>query len=1124
MPGYRVRDLLIRLMLNTDEFKNSVKKAKDDLGGLKGKLQEVSSDDSFGIAGDKVLKKLETQRDAAQKLVDLYKGKVDEIKKELESSGTGTQKKTFLETSLETFQGKLESAQETLSELQGRVDNFSFEKMIENANSAAAIFSDLRLGFGGIFDGAGDFADSADQVFASRESAFKGVTKILKGREGYTEEWGEALDKWNHEVIERIPVAYEALAQIEADALQAGGVSKEGLREFTETYAALQSATNIQGEAGAKNFGKYLSVMDVAEDEMHRLGSVVVEMGNRFASLEDQIVATARRSGSAMRAAGISAQDGLALATAATAMGMEQAAAATSLEKVIGRSAKAAELGFGEYQRLLTEIQRRRNDIDTVYDFQIEINSDPEKDWFHELEKQMHMTKADLQRLVNNAIVLEKYSDIMGITPEEFSRQWTEDAGQAVLAFFERLGEMDQSSFTKMYEGLEGLGSVANDSAEEVDKGILTLLDSLGITEVRASRLARNFALNNEDLRKAVELARKAYEEDKALDEEAQERYKTTDSRRQMNKNIYENALQATGRSVVAMRKPFEDFFAQLQQWYTEDWPAWAQDGIGAVTTIMGTLGDGLKTAGDLSFSFASILNAGRELNKTEWGGKVLSGLKTAGKIGLGAGAIAGTYLFAQYLADAADSTDDIAEKLSSLEFKIDEQSKEATLSAIHEVRDAADELSGADEEKYAGTSKIVQMGYGTSGMYGQALEYERLKGEKTISDTYSYYGNLIHEQEEMMLAAQDDASRKAVQERIEAITQEMEAAVADQRARMSQTLNAVINGAIEQTGSGGDLESISRQYNALDMVFSVWNDYLANGQQQQKLSQTAKETLRDTMNSLGYYDWAKQDIWGGRNIVWDRLDATAFKNMANFLYENLAADVEDVASNGGLMSVLSAALSSGALDSADQSQFSGAFLTLLQAMDIKAIADKGVNDWQDVGRNSMLGLGQGIDENSAGPKSSAENAAQSLIDAAKAVLREHSPSQEFYDIGLNIDAGLAAGILDGADDAVNAAEILAARVADALRTDLDIHSPSRVAEEMGNYFSLGLAKGIEDGIERAVQAASRAASSVSGRRRADTTPAARTVHVTLNMNGKQMAEAMVPFIDEALGDVMWNK
>ena len=25
----------------------------------------------------------------------------------------------------------------------------------------------------------------------------------------------------------------------------------------------------------------------------------------------------------------------------------------------------------------------------------------------------MHMTKADLQRLVNNAIVLEKYSDIM---------------------------------------------------------------------------------------------------------------------------------------------------------------------------------------------------------------------------------------------------------------------------------------------------------------------------------------------------------------------------------------------------------------------------------------------------------------------------------------------------------------------------------------------------------------------------------------------------------------------------------------------------------------------------------------------------------------------------------------
>ena len=1127
MANARVRDLLIRLMLTTDDFKNSVKKAKDDLSGLKETLKGVSSDDAVGIAGDKVLEKLNKQKTAAEKLVELYKAKVDEIIAELNKTSDGTQKKIFLEEKLNTFQEKLENAESTVKALQEKVDNFSFDKMVENANNAAAIFSDLRLGLGWLFDGAGEMADNADEIFVSRESAFAGVTKILKGREGYTKEWGEALNEWNREVITRIPIAYEALTKIEEDALQAGGVSMEGLREFTETYAALQSATNLHGEAGAKNFGKYLTVMGVAEDEMHRLGSVVVEMGNNFASLEDQIVGTAKRSASAMKAAGISAQDGLALATAATAMGMEQAAAATSLEKVISRSAKAAELGMGEYQRLLTEIRRKNNGVKTVYDFQIAINSDPEKDWFHELEKQLHMSRSDLQRLVNNSIVLEKYSDIMGISPEEFSRQWTEDAGSAVIAFFQRLGEMNADTFTKMYDGLGGLGEVANDNIEEVEKGILTLLDSLGITEVRASRLARNFALNNEDVAKAIALARKAYEEDKALDEEAQARYETNESRRQMDKNSAENALEATGRGVVAMRKPFEDFFAQLQQWYTEDWPTWAQEGVGAVTTIMGTIGDGLKTAGELSFSFASILNAGRELNKTELGGKLLSGLKTAGKIGLGAGAIAGTYLFAQYLADAADATDDISKKLSSLEFKVDEQSKEATLSAIREVREAANELSGEDAEKYAWTSKVVQMGYGTSGMYGQAMEYERQKGEAAISAVYTHYGQLIQEQEAAMLQATDETTRQAVQQKIEVLTEDMEAAAQEKRTELGQVLNSVINGAIQQTGGRDALETIAKQYNALDMVFSLWNEYVANGQQQQKLSDTAKAALRDTIKSLGYADWAKEDIWGGRNIVWDRLDATAFKNMANFIYENLSAGVEEVAGDGKLMSVLSSALSSGLLDNADQSQFSGSFLALLQAMDIKSIADQGVDNWLDIGKNSMLGLGQGIDEYADGAKVIAANAAQGVIDAAKNVLQIQSPSQVFFVIGENIDIGLANGIYSREGEVLAAASRLAEGVKQIMQEALDIHSPSGVARMMGGYFSQGFALGIEDGVSRVEEAADRVARAVttagSGKRAANIGRDPSNVNVNLNLDGKRMASVLVPLIDEALGAVDWT-
>lgn len=1119
-----VRDLLIRVLLSTDEFKNKVAEVKREIGGLKGSFKEVSSEDTIGIAGDKVLEKLKSQKTAAEKLVELYKQKIAEIQQELTTKQDGSQAKTFLEIKLETFQGKLQEAQESLDGLQAKVDNFSLDKLIEKANTTAQIFADLRLGFGGMLNGLGEMADSADEVFVGRENAWTGVEKIMEGREGYTKKFGEELRQWNEEVITYIPVTFNALSVIEENALQAGGVALEGVRSFAEMYAELEAATNIQGKTGVQKLGKYFSLMDVVPDEYHRLASVIVDLGNKFPVVEDEIVNTATRAGSAMKAAGLTAQDGLAMVAAARSMGMNEAASATSLEKIIGRSAKAAELGLGEYQRLLKEIKRKGNGVETVYDFQIAINSDPEKYWFQELEKQMHMTKTDLQRLVNNAIVLEKYSDILGITPEEFSRQWSEDAAMAVIAFFDRLGQMDKGSFEKMYQGMEGLGDVANDNAEEAEKGILTLLDSLGIVEVRAARLARNFASNSDELRATVNVARTAYAEDKALDEEAQRRYATNESRRIMNRNKEENALAATGASVVAMRKPFEDFFAQLKQWYVEDWPAWAQEGAGYVINTMGTIGDGLKTAGDLSFSFASILSAGREIKKSGWDGKLLSGLKTAGKIGLGAGAIAGTYLFAKYLTDAADATDDIATRLSSLEFKIDEQSKEATLSAIREVRDAAGELSGEKAEKYAATSRVVQMGYGTAGMYGQALAYEQQRGEKEIAAVYERYGALIQEQEEAMLRSPDDeTARQAIQDRIAQLTSEMEAAAAEKRAELSRTLNSVISGAIQQTGGDSALQGLAERYNALDMVFGVWNEYQANGQQQQKLSQSMKETLRDTMNSLGYYDWAKQDPWGGRKIVWDRLDASAFKNMANFLYEQLEQDVKSVAENGQLMSVLATAISSGSLNEADQSQFSGTFLALLQAMDIKSISDQGVKNWLDIGKNSMLGLGQGIDENSGNPKIKAENAAQSLIDAAKAILKVQSPSQVFFDIGENVALGLANGIYSKADEAIKAASWLAGQIEETMRNAMDIHSPSGVARLMGGYFSQGLALGIEDGVSRVEYAIDKFSNAVNkSRSSAHGSQNMPKVDVTIRADSKKLAEALAPEIDNALGAAAW--
>lgn len=643
-----VRDLLIRMSLDTATFKRNIADAKGELRTLKSEFRAVSSDSNVENAGTKLLENLREQKSTAEALVKEYEKGLREVRTKLNEVPAGSQAASQLQQQVTKLETGLANAKTSVNEIQTKIDTFRLENLASAAETVASIFSSLRLGFGELLSGFGETADSADQVFVNRESAWVGVTKILNDRAEYTEAWGEALNQWNREVVTRIPVAYEALAEIEANALQAAGVSMQGLREFTETYAALQSATNIQGEEGVLNFGKYLTVMNAAEDEYHRLGSVVVAMGNNFASLEDQIVATAKRSGSAMRAAGITAQDGLAIATAATAMGMEEAAAATSMEKVIGRSAKAAELGAGKYQQLLAAIQKYDKFAGSVYEFQINTDIDKKKEAFTSVMNELMLDKADLQKLVNNAITLEKYSGIMGLTPEEFGQAWSEDAAKTVIAFFDKLGSMDRGSFESMYQGVAGLGDVANEDAKQVESGILTLLDSLGITEVRAARLARNFALNSEELNRAVDIARQAYSEDKALDEEAQRRYATTESQRTMNRSKEQNALEAMGQTVTAMRKPWETFFADLKQWFTE-WPDWAQAGISAGTEALGKAGDLLDALGKFSFNLMNIATAIKEIEKTTIGARILKTLGAAGSaaaaalpaVGLAGGTIA---------------------------------------------------------------------------------------------------------------------------------------------------------------------------------------------------------------------------------------------------------------------------------------------------------------------------------------------------------------------------------------------------------------------------------------------------------------------------------------------------
>lgn len=1004
MASGDVKDLLITMSLDASNFKKSIADAKSEIKTLKSEFRAAASGDDVENVGKALLQNLQEQKAAAEGMVRDYQQQMAVIQQQLESVKPGSQQESRLQRQVNTLRDGLAKAETSVNNLQTQINNFKLDTFVEKAQTVATTLMELKIGLGDILGGAGQVADSADSAFVSRESAWVGVTKILNDRAGYTEAWGDALNEWNRQVITRIPIVYEDLAQVEAAALQAAGVSMEGLREFTETFVKLQSATNIQGEAGVLNFGKYLTVMGTAEEEYHRIGSVVVSMGNNFASMEDQIVATAKRSASALRAAGFTAQDGLAMATAATAMGMEEAAAATSLEKIISKSAKAAEMANGTYQDLLAKVKSKG--YQDVYDFKIAADQDVKE--LRAMMGEMNLTKSDLERTLNNAIALEKFSSVMNLTPEQYGAAWTEDAARTTVDFYNTLGRLN----------------------EEQSQGILTALDYLGIYEVRAARLARNFAMNSDAVGQALDIARTAYAEDKALDEEAERRFATHESRRLMNENKQQNALEAMGDTVTAMRKPFEDFFAEVQQNFAQ-MPEWAQAGAAGIMEVFGAAGKGLDTAGTLAFDILNIGKAMKELNKTGLGVKLLSGAKGAGiaAAGIGGAALAGYGLveLAKYLNAVSDQSAKVSESLKGIEISIDPASKDATLAAIAQVQAAADQLKGGGEqdETAANTSRVVQMGYGTATMAGTALGYEKQRAENQIAAIYADFGGQIRAQEEALLSGATDADKQAAQQRIVALTASMEAAVADAQREYTGVLQRVMAGAIRQAGQSEELERVARNYDLLNAVYQGWADYSQRGDTAFTAS-GAKAALQQRLQEAG------ASLFDGRG----NLD---FTQAASQMYALLAEDVQAVMGNGQLMSLFAAALESGAFDNADTSALEGAVLGLFQSLDVQHIGEAGAQNWQEIGRFSMMGLAEGVTNAQGEPIGAAEGTAAAMIEAAKAILGVHSPSTVFEAIGGELDAGLAAGITGSIPDAVAAMAALGAAVAAEARKQADL-------------------------------------------------------------------------------------
>ncbi len=165
------------------------------------------------------------------------------------------------------------------------------------------------------------------------ESAMAGVNKTLD----VTPDQLKAIESGLIAISNKTGVAATDLAAI-AEAAGAMGIGKDSIISFTEVVAMLGETTNVSTDEAATALGQLSNVLKLTGDDYDNFAATLVDLGNKGASTEAQILEIARRSGSAASLFGLAKDQTLGWASAAANLGMNEELAGTALQSMLLKS------------------------------------------------------------------------------------------------------------------------------------------------------------------------------------------------------------------------------------------------------------------------------------------------------------------------------------------------------------------------------------------------------------------------------------------------------------------------------------------------------------------------------------------------------------------------------------------------------------------------------------------------------------------------------------------------------------------------------------------------------------------------------------------------------------------
>ena len=571
------------------EYRNQINNIIQQTKTLKSEYEKVSS------AADQQNTSLKKNAEQHKILSEQIKTQTERVRQLKEMVKASSEK--FGENDTKTLKWKesLYKAETELENLQTKLKNLpsSIEligKKMETAGQKISDAGEKLKSFGRALTPISAAATGA--LIGSAKSAIDfetAMTGVKKTNDEFVDSNGKVIISYDDlaEAIKNMATKTASSKEDIAKVMEAAGqlgVGTKYLESFTKTMVMLGDSTNLSAEDAASALAKFANVTRMSLDDSEKLGSVIVALGNNFATTESDIVEMGTRLSGAGHQIGLTDAQIMGFATALSSVGIEAEMGGSAFSKAMIKMQVAAESGYEPVQKLL-QFTAAKHGIDNLRDLQLAIDQEPK--FLKTLGDELKMTTKEIKSTVDAGVNLNSFAETANMTTEDFVNLYRSDAPAALQAFISGLGD-----------------------TENKGKTTIAMLQEMGFTETRLRDTLTRLAGSGNLVTDAVGMASDAWEKNTALTDEAEKKYSTMEARISQAKEKITNLGQEVGERLL----PYLDKGLDIVDKLISAWDSLSQeeqDQIVKAALLTAAAAPVITTTGKVVDGIGSLTQAG---------------------------------------------------------------------------------------------------------------------------------------------------------------------------------------------------------------------------------------------------------------------------------------------------------------------------------------------------------------------------------------------------------------------------------------------------------------------------------------------------------------------------------